>query len=56
MFHDEIAVSVGRDTRHVGERVQCPLGGLRGGQRALEGGPVGRPAVRRKHLLDRQCE
>ncbi len=35
---------------------QCPLSGLGGGQRALEGGPVGRPAVRRKHVLDRQCE
>ena len=30
--------------------------GLGGGQRALEGGPVGRPAVRREHVLDRQCE
>jgi hypothetical protein len=30
--------------------------GLGGGQRALEGGPVGRPTVRRKHVLDRQCE
>src|SRR5438046_1695317 len=35
---------------------ECPLSGLGGGQRALEGGPVGRPAVRRKHVLDRQCE
>ena len=26
---------------------------LGGGQRALEGGPVGRPAVRREHVLDR---
>lgn len=34
---------------------ECPSSGL-GGQRALEGGPVGRPAVRRKHVLDRQCE
>ena len=29
---------------------------LGGGQRALESGPVGRPAVRRKHVLDRQLE
>src|SRR3989442_15974004 len=35
---------------------ECPLSGLGGGQRALEGGPVGRPAVRRKHVLDRQLE
>ena len=30
--------------------------GLGGGQRALESGLVGRPAVRRKHVLDRQLE
>src|SRR5512132_4733309 len=35
---------------------KCLLSGLGRGQRALEGGPVGRPAVRRKHVLDRQCE
>jgi hypothetical protein len=35
---------------------ECPFSGLGGGQRALEGGPVARPAVRRKYVLDRQCE
>jgi hypothetical protein len=35
-------------------RVSQSLSGLGGGQRALEGGPVGRPAVRRKHVFDRQ--
>ena len=30
--------------------------GLGGGQRALECGPVERPAVRREHVLDRQLE
>src|SRR5438128_8190222 len=35
---------------------ECPLSGLGGGQRALEGGPVGRPAVRREYVLHRQCE
>ena len=29
---------------------------LRAGQRALERGPVGRPAVRGKHVLDRLYE
>ena len=28
----------------------------RSGERAFESGPVGRPAVRREHVLDRQCE
>src|ERR1700738_322378 len=35
--------------------VACPLSGL-GGHRAPEGGAVERPAVRRKHMLDRQLE
>ena len=36
--------------------VGCPSSALGGGQRALEGCPVGQAAVRRKHVLDRQRE
>lgn len=51
----EIGMMVARDwrSRGVGSAL---VAGLGGGQRAHEGGPVGRPAVRRKHVLDRQCE
>jgi hypothetical protein len=31
---------------------ECPSSGLGGGQRALEGGPVERPAVRREHVFN----
>ena len=39
--------------RRRGRRFREPLGQ---GQRALQGGPVIRPAVRREHVLDRQLE
>jgi hypothetical protein len=52
----ERVLHVHRDGSSGARACGCPSSSLGGGQRALEGGPVERAAVRREHVLDRELE
>src|SRR4030095_3925300 len=42
--------------RGIGPRIHARVRRSSRGERAFESGPIGRPAVRREHVLDRQRE